>query len=116
MGSLVVWAIAAAGAHAFSGAPACRRFACLTVTTSSTFYLLNKTGLGVSIHSFVASDVVRTNYVACVTLAALVLSTKTPVNALATIACCVAYSGATSFGVFKLPATGLVFLKTPSRS
>lgn len=116
MGSLVVWAVAAAGAHAASGAATCRRFAWLTATTSSTFYLLNKTGLGVSIHSFVASGVVRTNYVACVILATLLLNTQTTVGSLAMIACCVAYSGATSFGVFKLPAAAVVFLRVPSRS
>jgi hypothetical protein len=115
MGSLFVWFVIAAGAHAGAGSPASRVFAGLTTVVALTFYLLNKTGIGVSIHSFVTSDVVRTNYVACTTLAGVALAGQVTANVCAATLCCAAYSGASSFEAFKLPATAAVFLRTPPR-
>lgn len=115
MGSLFVWVIVAVGAHTGTGFAVARGFAGLAATTALTFYLLNKTGLGVSIHSFVTSDVVRTNYVACTTLTLVVLSSQVTVNTYAAIICCLVYSGASSFEALKLPATAVVFLQTPLR-
>jgi hypothetical protein len=115
MGSLFVWLVIATGAHAGAGSPANRAFAGLTSIAALTFYLLNKTGVGVSIHSFVTSDVVRTNYVACTALAAVALTGQVTVNACTASICCAAYSGASSFESLKLPATAVVFLRTPPR-
>lgn len=115
MGSLFVWLISAAGAHGGAGSPASRVFGGLTAVAALTFYLLNKTGVGVSIHSFVTSDVVRTNYVACTGLAGLALGGHVMINACAAALCCAAYTGSSSFEALKLPATAVVFLRTPPR-
>lgn len=113
MGSLFVWSVIVASAHVGPGSPASRVFAGLTTIAALTFYLLNKTGIGVSIHSFVTSDVVRTNYIACTALAGVVLIGQVKPNVCAATLCCTAYSGATSFEALKLPATTAVFLRMP---
>lgn len=113
MGSLFVWLVAAVGAHVTRGSSFRNLFAGLTASTSLSFYLLNKTGLGVSIHSFVASEVVRTNYTACAALALFMLGGQAASNACVAAACCLAYSGATSFEALKLPAAAAAAAHSP---
>jgi hypothetical protein len=115
MGSLFVWLITAAGAHGGAGSPASRAFGGLTAIAALAFYLLNKTGIGVSIHSFVTSEVVRTNYVACTSLAGVAFVCQVTTNICAVVFCCAAYAGASSFEALKLPAAAAVFLPLPPR-
>lgn len=62
LGSLIVWLIAIVSIHSSRSSRSFITLLILFVTVTITFYILNKTGVGVSIHSFVTSNVIKLNY------------------------------------------------------
>lgn len=70
-------------------------------SAAMAFYFLNKTGIGVSIHSFVTSNVIRLNYSALLTLLSLLILSISKQSCVSVLLCSLVYTSLIDAKVLK---------------
>lgn len=101
MGSLIVWLLVTAHSHNCGSSRATVRAWLGVSTTIASFYLLNKSGLGVSIHSFVVSNTLRTNYISLITALVVLAVQSVTFRLVLAGACSLCYLQAASLSAAK---------------
>jgi hypothetical protein len=111
-----VWLVAVAGAHNSRALRAATTWSVIFITAAVTFYALNKTGVGVSIHSFVTSNVIKSNHLALsVTALALLTALGLQCRAFALL-CALVYTSLGDARVLKRIAVASVWCSAAPNS